>query len=510
MARDIRFVRFLDVFRTATFRLAFAYLMLFAVSVLLVLGFIYWRTAGSLATLSDETIKAEVQGLGEQYKRLNIVGLRTIIVERAARQSLRNSLYLLSIGDVPLAGNLSRWPPDAVATDRDWINFTYEREDDPEHEKRPGRAFQVQLLGGYKLLVGRDTKEVSAIGDAIRSTLMWAIGITALIGIVGGVWISRNVLRRLEVINRTSRDIMSGDLTRRIPVMGNRDELDDLATNLNQMLEQIERLMMGMREVADNIAHDLRTPLNRLRNKLEGAMIGHSSHEETALALESAIQEADGLISTFNSLLLIAEAETGAHRDTLEPVDLSEVIHDVADLYEPAAEDRGISLKFVAPAKVMVRGNRSLLARAAANLVENALKYSPKGGAVTVSASLDARSHRPTFSVRDTGPGIPEGDRERVLDRFVRLERSRNTPGSGLGLSLVAAVARMHEATIKLEDAKPGLLATLSFPEFEETPAAIAGPQRRVLPAPTKGQRAPELETQGSRQSLPAGSALPT
>jgi signal transduction histidine kinase len=506
-------VRFLEVFRTATFRLAFAYLMLFAVSVLIVLGFIYWRTDGTLATLSDETIRAEVQGLAEQYKRHGINGpngLREIIVERSVRQNLRNSLYLLAVGDVPIAGNLSLWPPDAVQTGRDWISFTYMREGDPERESRPGRAFQVALFGRYRLLVGRDTKEVSAIGDAIRSTLMWAIGITGLIGIAGGVWMSRSVLRRLETINRTSRDIMSGDLTRRIPVMGNRDELDGLATNLNQMLEQIERLMMGMREVADNIAHDLRTPLNRLRNKLEGAMIGNQSREETTAALESAISEADGLISTFNSLLLIAEAETGAHRDTLEPVDLTEVIHDVADLYEPVAEDRGISLKFIAPAKAMVRGNRSLLARAAANLVENALKYTPKGGAVTVSAGMNARDHRPTVTVRDTGPGIPEGDRERVLDRFVRLERSRNTPGSGLGLSLVAAVARMHDAVIKLEDAKPGLLATLSFPEFEELPAVIAGQPRRVLPLPAKGQPSPQPETQGSRQSLPAGSALPT
>lgn len=503
-------MRFLDVFRTATFRLAFAYLFLFAVSVSVVLGFIYWRTTGSLATLSDETISAEVQGLGEQYKRFGILGLRTIIQERAARQSLRNSLYLLTAGDVPMAGNLTRWPPDAVGTQPNWINFTYQREDDADREKRPGRAYQISLPGNYKLLVGRDTKEVNAIGDAVRSTLLWAVGITALIGIVGGVWMSRNVLRRLETINRTSRDIMSGDLTRRIPVMGNRDELDGLATNLNQMLEQIERLMMGMREVADNIAHDLRTPLNRLRNKLEGALIGNQSREETMVALESAIAEADGLISTFNSLLLIAEAETGAHRDTLEPVDLSEVIHDIADLYEPVAEDRGITLKFIAPAKVMVRGNRSLLARAAANLVENALKYSPKGGVVTVSAGANGRDHRPTFSVRDTGPGIPEGDRERVLDRFVRLERARNTPGSGLGLSLVAAVARMHDAAIKLEDARPGLLATLTFPEFEEAPAVIAGQPRRVLPSPTKVRPGPQPETQGSRQNLPAGSALPT
>jgi hypothetical protein len=216
--------------------------------------------------------------------------------------------------------------------------------------------------------------------------------------------------------------------------------------------------------------------------------MANAPHEETMQALESAISEADGLISTFNSLLLIAEAETGAHRDTLEPVDLSEVIHDIADLYEPVAEDRGIALKFVAKSPVMVRGNRSLLARAAANLVENALKYTLQNGAVTVSAWVDPRDHLAKFSVRDTGPGIPENDKERVLDRFVRLERARNTPGSGLGLSLVAAVARMHDATIKLDDAKPGLLATLIFPQIEEDePDSIVAQVRRVLPGPKKG-----------------------
>lgn len=493
-------MRFLDAFRTATFRLAFAYLCLFAVSVMLLLGFIYWRTAGFMSSQLDETIVAEVQGLGEQYKRGLLPGLRAIIVERSARVGQRSqSLYLLqTYNGVPLAGNLSQWPPDAVQTAKDWINFTYERVTEDEVEKRPGRAFQVNLTGGFKLLVGRDVQQVNAVESTIRTTLLWALAITGAFGVAGGVWISRNVIRRLEIINRTSREIMSGDLTRRIPVRGNRDELDDLATNLNQMLEQIERLMMGMREVADNIAHDLRTPLNRLRNKLEGALIGHASREETMQALESAISEADGLISTFNSLLLIAEAETGAHRDTLEIVDLSEVVHDIADLYEPAAEDRGISLKFVAPPHLRVRGNRSLLARAAANLVENALKYTPHGGAVAVSVGVGPRDDRPILSVRDTGPGIPEGDRDRVLDRFVRLERSRNTPGSGLGLSLVAAVARMHDATITLDDAKPGLLATLSFPPVEEEvqPVITQAQQRRVLPAPAKALPVREPETQ--------------
>ncbi len=480
-------MRLLEVFRTATFRLAFAYLCLFGMSVLFLLGFIYWRTTGFMATQADETINAEFQGLNEQYKRRGLLGLRSIIVERSTRPGQR-SLYLLSVNGRTLAGNLPQWPTDAIETAPQWINFNYERGTEDDKEMRPGRAMHFPFGGGFRLLVGRDVGELTAIEGAVRSTLLTALAITVFFGIVGGVWISRNVLHRLELINRTSREIMSGDLTRRIPVHGSRDELDDLAQNLNKMLEQIERLMMGMREVADNIAHDLRTPLNRLRNKLEGALMANAPHEETMQALESAISEADGLISTFNSLLLIAEAETGAHRDTLEPVDLSEVIHDIADLYEPVAEDRGIALKFVAKSRVMVRGNRSLLARAAANLVENALKYTLQNGAVTVSAWVDPRDHLAKFSVRDTGPGIPENDKERVLDRFVRLERARNTPGSGLGLSLVAAVARMHDATIKLDDAKPGLLATLIFPQIEEDePESIVAQVRRVLPGPKKG-----------------------
>ena len=483
---------FLDLFRTATFRLAFTYVCLFAASVILLLGFIYWRTAGFLLRQADETISAEVVGLAEQYKRRGLEGLRQIVVERSSRASL--SLYLLAGADgTPIAGNVRAWPVGFAPAPLLPINFTYERQSEEGKETRPARAILILLPNQFQLLVGRDTKQVNEAESTIRNTLLYALGLTALFGVIGGAYISRNVMRRLELINRTSQEIMSGDLTRRIPVRGNRDELDHLAGNLNAMLDQIERLMMGMREVADNIAHDLRTPLNRLRNRLEGALIGGSqSHEETIGALEGAIGEADGLIATFNSLLLIAEAETGAHRDSLENVDLRDVVRDITDLYEPVAEERGVKLRVAAPASVMVRGNRSLLARAAANLVENALKFTPEGGEVSVAAAFNERDDAPYISVSDTGPGIPEEDRERVLDRFVRLERSRNTPGSGLGLSLVAAVACMHEAKITLDDNKPGLTATLTFPRTGEAiiapSPAIMQPLRRALPGPVAGQ----------------------
>ena len=485
---------FLELFRTATFRLAFTYVCLFAASVILLLGFIYWRVSGFMLHQSDETIKAEIVGLGEQYRRRGIEGLRQIVMERSARAG--QSLYLLAGADgTPIAGNVTAWPSGVAANARAAIPifFTYERHADEGQESRPGRAFLILLPNNFQLLVGRDIKQVNEAEGTIRNTLLYALGLTALFGVIGGAYISRNVMRRLEAINRTSQEIMSGDLTRRIPVRGDRDELDHLAANLNAMLDQIERLMTGMREVADNIAHDLRTPLNRLRNRLEGLTIGDGgTREESILALEGAIAEADNLIATFNSLLLIAEAETGAHRDTLEPVDLRDIVRNISDLYEPVAEQRGIRLHGSAPASVMVRGNRSLLARAAANLVENALKFTPEGGEVSVETAAP-RDEAPYLSVRDSGPGIPEEDRERVMDRFVRLERSRNTPGSGLGLSLVAAVARMHDARVELDDNKPGLAAKLIFPRVIETtlvPAspAISQPAPRALPGPVAAQ----------------------
>jgi signal transduction histidine kinase len=460
-------VRILDLFRTATFKLLLAYLILFAASVIFLLGFIYWRTAGFMSRQVDQTIAAEIQGLSEQYRRRGLIGLRQIVLERASGNS-GLSLYLLTAVDGrSLGGNLQNWPPETERDVSGWVNFSYQR----AGRLSEARGQQMRLQGGWRLLVARDVSDLKAIEGTLENTLGYALALTALFGVIGGAWISRLVLSRLDQINQTSQEIMSGDLSRRVPVLGGRDELDELATNLNAMLDQIEVLMSGMREVADNIAHDLRTPLNRLRNRLEGAMMERETPETTRTSLESAIEEADGLIATFNSLLLIAEAESGAHRDSLVDVDLHVIAKDVAELYEPVAEERGISLVIAALEPMRVRGNPNLVARAAANLVDNALKYTPSGGRVMVSVEAGAaKGEGPVFSVRDSGPGIPTEDRDRVLDRFVRLERSRNTPGSGLGLSLVAAVARMHSATLELSDAAPGLNARLIFPK----PQALA------------------------------------
>lgn len=466
MERATASVRLLDLFQTATFRLAFAYLCLFAASVILLLAFIYWRTAGFMRSQVEQTVRAEAQGLVEQYRRRGFPGLRQILIERSQKGG--QSLYLLTYSGNPIAGNISAWPPNATVEEERperWLRFPYERRVGDDTTMHAARALHLRLGGRFELLVGRDIEDLSAVEDTIRNTLIYALGLTALFGVIGGAWISRVVLARLNAINQTSHEIISGDLTRRIPILGRKDELDQLAENLNQMLDQIERLMTGMKEVSDNIAHDLRTPLTRLRQRLEGTMMQPETPEAAKDALESAIAEADGLIATFNSLLLIAEAESGAHADLLGPVDLNAVVRDIVELYEPVAEERGITLRIDASEPVQVRGNGNLLARAAANLLENALKYTPAAGKVTVRLQAPhGKNERAVLTVSDTGPGIPEADRQRVLARFVRLERSRNTPGTGLGLSLVAAVARMHRADLELDDNHPGLIARLSFP----------------------------------------------
>jgi signal transduction histidine kinase len=283
-------------------------------------------------------------------------------------------------------------------------------------------------------------------------------GVLSLIGLLGGLAVSRLILNRIEAITGTSRSIMQGDLSQRIPATGSGGELDALAGNLNEMLDRIEGLMSGLREVSDNIAHDLKTPLNRLRNAAEAALRDPRGGEAYREGLENTIERADDLIKTFNALLLIARLEAGPLEESIETFDLGRFVEDVSDLYTPAAEEAGFALSIETQSGVFVRANRQLIGQAVANLIDNAIKYSrggEPGSVITVRAyRVDDRA---AISVGDHGPGISPDDRERALRRFVRLEASRTKPGTGLGLSLVAAVARLHHGEIRLEDNQPGL-----------------------------------------------------
>ncbi len=297
--------------------------------------------------------------------------------------------------------------------------------------------------------------------------MIWALLATLALGLGGGLLLSRYFLRRLDAINQGSRAILRGDLTQRMPVTGYADEFDRLAQNLNDMLDQIDTLMKGMRGVADNIAHDLRSPISRLRSRLEVTLMSQSDPEEYRAALAKTIEEADGILDTFNALLAIALAESGVLRDRFERLDLGALVRDAAELYGAAADDRGLHLDVYAAEDCMIDGDRNLLSQAITNLLDNAFNHTPENGSIALSVRRDADG-RLEFAISDTGPGIAPEERERVLERFVRLDDSRTTPGSGLGLSQVAATARLHYADLSLEDNAPGLRIRLRFPATEK------------------------------------------
>ncbi|MBI4184503.1 MAG: HAMP domain-containing protein [Proteobacteria bacterium] len=448
--------------RTTAFRLALLYAGLFGASVLALLLFLYFASAGLIARQADETIEAEITGLAEHYRRRGLGGLVQVVIERAQR--LPTSVYLLADPlRRPLAGNLDSWPEVGTGPEG-WLEFSFEAATAEGRMTHRARARHLVLTGGFNLLVGRDIEELRLTVARITEALLWALALTAALALGGGLVMSRNALRRIEAINRTSREIMAGDLSRRVPLSGSGDELDELAANLNAMLAQIERLMTGLRQVTDNIAHDLRTPLSRMRARLEVALMQPAAAATYRQEIERTIAEAEALIATFNALLAIAEAEAGAEREAMERVDLAALVRDAADLYAPLAEEAGLafSVRIAGEGELAVRGHRHLLSQALANLIDNAVKYTPRGGAVAVVAARGAAGIE--VVVADTGPGIPEAERERVLGRFVRLEASRSTPGSGLGLSLAAAVAARHGARLRLEDNRPGLRAVLLFP----------------------------------------------
>jgi signal transduction histidine kinase len=312
---------------------------------------------------------------------------------------------------------------------------------------------------GLRLLVGRDIRELTEIRRVLGSASLYGISLTMLLALIGGVLLAMSAQRRLAALNRTTREIMAGDLSRRAPLTGSNDEHDELAQNINAMLDQIENLLAGMRHVGDSVAHDLRGPITRLRNRLETVAASEAPRRED---LAECVTQLDQVLATFNALLRIARVESGAFRSAFTTVDLAQIVRDVCELYHAAAEERAIELRSEPGPPLEVFGDRELLAQVLTNLIDNAVKYTPSGG--TVRVALERRGDTARLRVADSGPGIPAADRARVLQRFTRLDQARSLPGNGLGLALVNAVTLQHHGRLTLGDNAPGLVVTVELP----------------------------------------------
>ena len=462
--------------RTTAFKLTLVYLGIFVMFAASLLAYFALNTRRLITEQITATVNGEVNGLSEQYGQGGLRRLVIVVDVRSRRPG--SSLYLVTTpSGEGLAGNVGSLEP-GVLDHPGWLETNYHRLEAPEGAEHRALVRVVQLPGGFHLLVGRDLEERERLFGIVVNAGQWSLALVIVLGLIGGFFVSRRVLSRIDAMTGTAQTIMAGDLSGRLPVAGSGDELDRLADNVNAMLERIEALMRGLKEVSDNIAHDLKTPLTRLRNRCEQALRSATGEASYRAALESTIAESDDLIRTFDALLMIARAESGQARDNMTEFDASEIARDVGELYEPVAEEKGIALKIDAPAAAPVRGNRELVSQALANLIDNAIKYAGPSGKVNgVPAEIVVRAgndgERIAISVADRGPGIPDADRGRVVERFVRLEQSRSEPGSGLGLSLASAVARLHGGELKLEDNHPGLRPTIALPRAG--PAASAG-----------------------------------
>ena len=470
MAPGIAYVPTPNLFRTIAFRLTLLYVALFTASVASILGFIYWSTVEVIGSQTTATIEAEIKGLAEQYEDGGLAGLVAAIRERASEGG--DSVYLLvdpALG--PLAGNLTAWPPGATAHS-EWVSLDLLRREESGFGRHEVQARTFQLAGGYRLMVGRDMHEKAHLGKIVVETLAWSLAGALALGLLGGVFLSRRILARVDGVAQTARQIMEGDLSGRIPETGSGDEFDRLAESLNAIFGQIERLMSGMRLATDSLAHDLRGPLTRLRGRIELALLQPPESARDRAALADVLSQAESSLAMFDSLLKIAVAEAGVAATELRPLDLAALARDAAELYEPVAEEKGLKMEIASADVPPINAQRELLSQAVANILDNAVKHTPAGGRIGVRVAADGPEV--VLTIADTGPGVPEAHRQRVLERFVRLEECRRDPGAGLGLSLVAAVGKLHGATVRLHDNDPGLRVEMRFPAVSREAAATA------------------------------------
>lgn len=450
--------------RTTAFRAALLYACVFSLLSALGLSFIYWSSAAYIDEQIDTRLQLESEVLINLYQRQSMPALLESIRRRTQIDQQLIYFYALWGPDSQaLAGRLSAWP-NMLNTQQTYTTLRLGDVVQVQNSRRANdliRVLVTELPGNYRLLVGRDLHEEQALLAYTLNITLAVIALIFLFAVAGSFMFGQAALRRIDAVSRTASEIMAGDLSQRIRLSGRDNEFDELGRKLNEMLERIEQLMAGMRQVTDNVAHDLRKPLNRMRNRLEVTLLEARNEEEYHAVLEQSITDADELLKTFNALLSIAQAEAGVKRNDWAKVDLAVLIEDLADLYGAVAEDQGRQFDWQVELGLSLFGNRQLLAQAIGNLLDNAVKYTPEGGKIALYAGHE--QGKIVIRVTDTGSGIAASDRERVLQRFVRLDSARSHPGNGLGLSLVKAVAKLHRASLELGDNQPGLSVTLIF-----------------------------------------------
>ncbi|MGY3621100.1 signal transduction histidine kinase [Bradyrhizobium sp. USDA 10063] len=449
-----------DTLRSTTFRLALIAIATFGVIASAIFIYVYLSTASFVRGRSDQAIRDEYSDLRGAYERSGREGLIELIRNRIADSSSADDVYLLvDSASAVLAGNLDKWPSAATAA-REWTEFRAPHRPDAASQSL-FRAMSSTLPTGDRLLVGTDISDLDSFAAKIKAAVIAIIFLMFVVAVVASILVTQRTVGRIESINAISRAIMQSGLDKRIPLRGSHDEWDRVAENLNLMLDRIEALMGDVKQVSDNVAHDLRTPLTRMRGRLEKAYHGERIGGNDQALIGDTIADLDAVLGMFASITRIAHIETQARKGAFRTVNLVEIASEVVELYDAAAERDGTDLSITGEREVLVTGDRDLLFDAIANLVDNAIKHGRAGGRIVVACeNVDDGA---AIAITDDGPGIPPSERDHVFKRFYRLEQSRYTPGNGLGLSLVAAVAHLHGARIELRDHSPGLQFKLWF-----------------------------------------------
>ncbi len=473
--------------RTTSFRFTLIFVLLFTCAVA-VLGLVVYRVSfGEAARQTDIAIDKELAVLAELFASEGSGMLTRVIRQRTAWRDDRIFILIGEPSGALLAGNLTALPEQALQAEGDFFDFEFERpvvdaagrEAGVENRQARGKIVRFrsspEAEQSYLVVAAHDVAAREYLQGRLANAFLLILTITIILGVFIGLLFSRSLLSRVEAVSKTARAIRAGDLSQRIPRTGAGDEVDHLSENLNSMLDQIERLMTGMKDVSDNIAHDLRSPLTRIRNRLTYALEDNTASIK-ADALQKTLEETERLLGIFNALLSIVRIRSGEGARSMGLVDLAAIAEEMAELYEPAARDADFELILVVTPSPLVTGSRELISQAIANSLDNALKYAVGGTRIELKVE-PVENGDVRLSITDNGPGIPPEDRVRVLERFVRLERSRSTSGSGLGLSLVAAIASAHGAELRLEDGRPstvwakgefGLRIVIDFPPATE------------------------------------------